>query len=289
MKEFRDLLSKSYDEANVVLYGVPFDCNCSIGVGASKAPNKLRELSWWLPPYSMNGEPLKHIRIFDCGDIDVHSFDDICKNSRIFNDNKFKVVFGGDHSISIPFQKEFINRCSELGKTPVLVHIDAHCDICDTYFGSKFSHACTVRRAIDNGIQDQNLYLIGIREFEKDGFDYLINRKNSVNLFLATDILENGIDSAIKALSKVVDNDEYKIYVSFDIDSLDASFVPGTGTPETCGLYPVHLRKLLRFLGSANNVSCLDIVEVSPPLDSDDITSWCAIKLFYEFLSTLKV
>ncbi len=289
MKEFRDLMVDSYDKANIVLYGVPFDCNCSIGIGASEAPNKMRELSWWLPPYSMDGKPLSNIRIFDAGDVESHSFLDICNNSNIFKDNKFKLIFGGDHSISIPFQKEFIKSTKKNGKIPALVHIDAHCDICDIYLGSKYSHACTVRRAIDNGLLDENLFMIGIREFEKDGYDYLIKRDNDVHLYLATDILNNGIDYVLDDVIRFLNDDKFLIYVSFDIDSLDASYAPGTGTPETCGLSPNDLRKLLKALGGLKNVRCLDIVEVSPPLDSDDITSWCAIKLLYEFLASLRI
>ena len=285
MKEFRDILTKNYNESNVVIYGVPFDCNCSIGAGSMKAPQKLRELSWWLPPYSMDGKSLSHIKVFDNDDFEVHSFNDIEKNSNIFNDDKLKVIFGGDHSISIPFQEKFIKKAKEDNKIPVLIHIDAHCDICDIYLGSKYSHACTVRRAIDNGLEDENLYMIGIREFEKDGYDYLINRKNDVNLYKASDVMDIGMEKIVKSIFKKLNNDKYAVYISFDIDSLDASYVPGTGTPETCGLTPFMIKTLFENIAKLDNIYCLDIVEVSPPLDINDITSWCAIKLFYEFLA----
>lgn len=287
LKEFRDLLVDNKEEANVLVYGVPFDQNCSVSSGSNKAPNKLRELSWWLPPYSMDGESLSHIKIFDCDDISCRTFDDIDNNSYIFDNDKLKVIFGGDHSISIPFQKRFIEKCNKLNKKPVIVHIDAHCDICDIYLGSKFSHACTVRRALENGLEESNLFMIGIREFEKDGFNYLINRKHNVNLFKASDIYKNGLETFLN-LIKTRDNDNYLIYVSFDIDSLDASYVPGTGTPETCGLTPNQLRTILRTLGSFSNIECIDLVEVAPPLDVNDITSWCGIKLLYEFFTFVK-
>lgn len=284
MKEFRDLLAKEYDDANVVVLGVPFDCNCSISSGASFAPQKLRELSWWLPAYSMDGKPLSHIRIYDRGDLTINSFDDICKSSDIFGDDKLKVIFGGDHSISIPFQKQFIDYSKKNNKTPILIHIDAHCDICDEYLGSKYSHACTVRRALDNGIKEENLYMIGIREFEKDGFDYLINRGNKVNLFKASDVFEQGINNIVDNIFNTINDDKYSVYISFDIDSLDSAYAPGTGTPETCGLTPLMIKTIFNKLGMLKNIYCFDIVEVSPPLDVNDITSWAAIKLFYEFL-----
>ena len=287
IKEFRGLITEMYDEANVVLYGVPFDQNCSIGSGSNKAPDKLRELSWWLPPYSMDGVPLSHIKIFDAGDIPCRTFEDIYNSSDIFNDDKFKLLFGGDHSISISFQNRFIEKAKANNKQPVIVHIDAHCDICDVYLGSNFSHACTTRRALDNGLNESNLFMIGIREFEKDGYDRLIKNKNSIHLFKASDILANGLTKCLKALEEK-NNDDFWLYVSFDIDSLDSAYAPGTGTPETCGLTPFHLKTLLTRLGKFSNIKCLDIVEIAPPLDSNDITSWCGIKLLYEFFSTMR-
>lgn len=288
MKEFRDLLVNKKEDANVLIYGVPFDCNCSISSGTMKGPNKLRELSWWLPPYSMNAEPLSHIKVFDEGDFDARSFEEIEKCAKdLFANETFKIIFGGDHSISIPFQKDFINKALAKGKEPVIVHIDAHCDICESYFHNTNSHACTIRRALGNGLKESNLFMIGIREFEKDGYDYLINKKNDVHLFKSTEVLTSGLKRFLEELATKND-DKHELYVSFDIDSLDCSFAPGTGTPETCGLTPMILREILRFVGSFKNIRCLDLVEVSPPLDTNDVTSWTAIKLLYEFFATLK-
>ena len=290
MKEFRDLLVKDYDSANIIVYGVPFDCNCSIGIGSSKAPDKLRELSWWLPPYSMDGKPLSHVRIFDGGDINVwKEKEKTFVDTNIFNDDKLKIIFGGDHSISIPFQKEFIKKSLTNNKIPIIIHIDAHCDICDFYLGSHYSHACTVRRALDNGLKDENLFMVGIREFEKDGFDYLINRDNQVHLYTASKVFEFGMESVAKAIYDFANRDKYNVYISFDVDSLDAAYVPGTGTPETCGLTPQMIKTLFSYLSKLNNIVCFDMVEVAPPLDVNDITSWCGIKLLYEFLSGLEV
>lgn len=286
-REFRDMKTDNYNEANIVLYGVPFDQNCSIGSGSNKAPDKLRELSWWLPAYSMDGEPLQHIKIYDSGDIPCRTFEDIYNNSNIFNDNKFKLIFGGDHSISISFQKRFIEKALALGKQPVIVHIDAHCDICDIYLGSKYSHACTVRRALDNGLKQENLFMVGIREFEKDGYDYLITNKNDVHLYKSSDLLNHGLNNFFGEIDKK-NSDDYLVYISFDIDSLDSAYAPGTGTPETCGLTPYHIREILRHLGAFSNIVCIDLVEIAPPLDVNDVTSWCGIKLLYEFFAQLK-
>lgn len=287
--EFRGLMCDREQEANVLVYGVPFDCNCSISAGSKYAPAKLRELSWWLPPFSMDGKSLSHLRIFDKGDFSFERFEDLFTQAKgFFDSGKLPIIFGGDHSISIPFQKEFITQCKESGKAPVIVHIDAHCDICKEYMGSRFSHACTVRRAIENGLDDENLFMIGIREFEQDGYDYLINRSNGVHLYKASDVHRDGLAKWRQDMLRF-NSDRYRIYVSFDIDSLDAAYAPGTGTPETCGLLPFQIKEILSTLGGFSNIDCLDLVEVAPSLDVNDITSWAAIKLLYEFLAELRL
>lgn len=284
---FRGLLS-SYENSNTVVYCIPFDGNASVASGASQAPKKLIELSAWLPPYTMDGKSLSKIKVFVCDYYDIDNFDDILKVSNVFNDNKFKIIFGGDHSISIPFQKKFIDYCHDHNKEPVIVHIDAHCDICSIYFGNYNSHACTVKRALENGLNPNNLFMVGIREFEQDGYENLLHKPNGINLFTSLNIHEDGLEKFVNSIKKY-NNDKYLIYVSFDIDSLDSAFAPGTGTPETCGLTPFQLRKILITLAEMNNVMCLDIVEIAPPLDNNDVTSWTALKLLYEFLGHLNI
>lgn len=288
MKKFRGLLVDNIDESNVLFCGIKFDGNASVGFGSKDAPDKIRELSYWLPPYSMTGVPLNGIKVFDYGNFESNKYDDLFEYAKqIMNYKRLKFIVGGDHSISIPFQKEFIKKCKRSNKEPVVVHIDAHCDICDIYLGSRYSHACTVRRALENGVKEENLFMIGIREFEKDGYDYLINRKNDVHLFTAIDVLDNGLNKFFKEI-ETKNNSDYLVYISFDIDSLDAAYVPGTGTPETCGLTPYIVRKILTKLGAFKNIDTIDMVEIAPNLDSNDITSWCGLKLIYDFFAEIE-
>ena len=156
-------------------------------------------------------------------------------------------------------QKSFIKKTTASGRTPVILHIDAHCDICDEYLGNKYSHACTIHRTLDNGLKQENLFLIGIREFVKDGYDILIENNNGTHLFLGTDVLDNGFDEFKKEMIKK-SGDDFRIYVSFDIDSLDAPYCPGTGAPETCGLTPTIVRKILVFVADFGNVEYIDLV-----------------------------
>ena len=287
MKKFRGLLTNNFDESSVLFCGVKFDGNASVKFGSKYAPDKIRELSYWLPPYSMEGYPLDKIKLFDYGDFESNNYNKLFDYAKQFMQyNKLKFIVGGDHSISIPFQKEFIRKCKNNNKEPVIVHIDAHCDICNEYLGNNYSHACTIRRALDNGLSEENLFMIGIREFEKDGYDYLIKNKTDVHLFTANNILDNGFNGFFKELD-LKNSDKYSIYISFDIDSLDACYVPGTGTPETCGLTPYLVRKILTKLGSFDNVDTIDMVEIAPNLDNNDITSWCGLKLMYDFFGEI--
>lgn len=129
--------------------------------------------------------------------------------------------------------------------------------------------------------------MVGIREFEKDGYDYLISNKNDVHLYKSSDLLNHGLNNFFGEIDKK-NSDDYLVYISFDIDSLDSAYAPGTGTPETFGLTPYHIREILRHLGAFSNIVCIDLVEIAPPLDVNDITSWCGIKLLYEFFACLK-
>jgi len=166
MKEtyFRDLLTNDIKESNIILLGIPYDLGCSCGKGASLAPKTIRELSSFLPPFTADGKSLKNNKIYDYNDVSEYSkIED--KFKEILQYDKFNLILGGDHSISIPTQKVFLEYAKKLNKIPVIIHIDAHPDICDFYDGSKYSHACTNMRAIENGYETIcAVYLVKVLE-----------------------------------------------------------------------------------------------------------------------------
>ena len=168
MKEFRDLLTLKEEEANVFLVGVPFDKNASVGKGASFAPKVLRELSYDLPPLDRMGNDLRKIKLFDIGDFKDEDFS-VLENrfaNELYTKQGFHLIFGGDHSIAIASERAFFNYAKSKNKIPVIIHIDAHPDICDVYNNSKFSHACPIYRSLEYGYEDKNITLLGIRGFE---------------------------------------------------------------------------------------------------------------------------
>lgn len=288
-KEFRDLMTNNINDAEVLLLGLPYDKGCSCGKGASKAPDVIRELSKYLPPFTMDGKKID-LKLFDLGN--VLSDDDFYQNVKtkadeVFSFNKFSLFLGGDHSVTIPLQQSFYDYVTNNNKIPVIIHIDAHPDICDFYDGSNYSHACTNRRAIDTGYKMENITLIGIRGYEEYEVEYL-NNHQELKVYNASFINQHGFSEILEDLKLRFGSDSYAIYLSYDIDANDPSFAPGTGTPEAFGLNSNSLMLFIKEMFNNLPIMAMDIVEVSPLLDCNDITSWLALKTLYEIFEILK-
>jgi agmatinase len=286
---FRGILTEELETAKVTLTAIPYDEGCSCGKGASLAPDKIRELSSFLPPLTMDGKLIDDVKIYDFGNIEktLNYFEKIKEEAvNRLELHKFPIFIGGDHSISIPLQEAFYDYCQKINKIPAIIHLDAHPDICDFYDGSKLSHACTNKRSIDYGYQTENITLIGIRGFEKEEVAYLDSHKE-LKVYTANECYNYGIQNIINDLKNKF-SDQYAIYLSYDIDINDPSFAPGTGTPEAFGLSSRMVLELIMGLFNNLNIKAFDIVEVSPTLDCNDITSWLALKTIYEVLNVLK-
>ena len=288
-KPFRGLLCSHIIEANVVLTGLPYDLGCSCGTGANLAPKVMRELSAFLPPLTMDGESIVPLKIYDNGDIEPTNdyYNAVeAKTKELFCLNKFLLFIGGDHSVSIPLEKNFLESAKKQNKIPVIIHIDAHPDICDEYDGSRYSHACPNMRAIDNGYLTENINLIGIRGYEQQEVDYF-NEHPEIKVVNASYINEHGFNETLEYLKNKYQNDKYTVYLSYDIDANDPSYAPGTGTPEAFGLNSYQLMKFIKELITELPINAMDIVEVSPSLDCNNITSWLALKTLYEIFEII--
>lgn len=290
MKEFRDLMVDDITKSNVIICGVPFDGNASVGKGASLAPDTLRELSYDLPALDRNGNLLSNTFIYDQGNFDASDFEKLTEEiySKIISYNdKFQIVLGGDHSIAIASEKAFYKKALEENKEPVIIHIDAHPDICDEYHGSKYSHACPIKRALDLGFKDENITLIGVRGFEAQEIE-TFKKHPLLDVYKASDVNKLGIEALLLILCSKYKNPKYKIYLSYDIDANDPSYAPGTGTPEAFGLKSIDILDLICGLISNLNVTTMDLVEIAPPLDVNNITSWLGLKTLYEVFHILE-
>ncbi len=287
-KEFRDLMVKKEKDANVFICGIPFDGNASVGKGAAKAPQVLRELSYALPPLDMVGNDLRKVKIYDCGDFSALDFNKLTTDLQFefLSKKGFHIILGGDHSIAIASERAFYCKCLKQNKEPVIIHIDAHPDICDVYDGSKYSHACPNYRALEYGYNDKNVTLIGVRGFEAQEIEILKKHKN-VDVFKAVDVKKLGVDNLLEYLIKKYSNKKYLVYLSYDIDANDPAYAPGTGTPEAFGLTNFETASLICGIIAGLNVDTMDMVEIAPPLDVNNVTSWLGLKTLYEVFGTL--
>ncbi|MFA5660081.1 MAG: arginase family protein [Bacilli bacterium] len=286
---FRDIKKTDYKDANIVFTGIPFDDNASLGKGASHAPAFLRALSENIPGVTRAAKLLDKVSLFDNGDIvrkekeSIPSYFNRVEKavSPLFAPGKLNVFIGGDHSVNIPLFKAFLSFCDLHHKTPVLIHIDAHPDMMDDYLDNRLSHATPARRALDHGLKQENLVFIGLRGFEREEVVYF-NENPAITVYLAGDVRRLGTSPIIESVTKRFQSDEYAIYVSYDIDANDPAYAPGTGTPEAFGLKSLDTLRLTSAFVALKNTYAIDFVEISPPLDVNDMTSWLALKTLYE-------
>jgi agmatinase len=189
------------------------------------------------------------------------------------------IILGGDHSISIPVFEAQRQRYKDqrLG----LLWVDAHPDLCDVFAGSKLSHACVLRRALEFGIESQDICMVGIRSWEDQEISLLDN--GGFNVYTAATIAERGMRSVASSVySKLSLCDA--VHISLDIDCLDPAFAPGTGIPEAGGLTSREAITLIKSMQGLPLVG-LDLVEVSPPIDPSEATVFAALKIIMEYIA----
>jgi guanidinopropionase len=187
---------------------------------------------------------------------------------------------GGDHSVSLPILRAVASRGS-VG----MVHIDAHCDTGDDYMGSRFHHGAPFRRAVDEGLlAPEGVIQIGIRGTTNDPDMWGFSRRSGMRVLPMEEFDDKGWRFAAEEARRIVGNGP--VYLSFDIDSLDPSQAPGTGTPEAGGLTALQALRLLRALRGIDFVGG-DLVEVSPPFDVGGLTAFNGASVVFEILCLL--
>lgn len=285
-----ELYTDSLKEANIAILGIPFDSAVSNRKGASEAPDKIRELSRILPATTEEGLLLKKFKVYDHENVDItldwkEYFKKVEEEATILlKSGKFCLFLGGDHSVTIPLEGAFakVHKDEKIG----IIHFDSHPDIADIYDGHKWSHACTQRRALElDNIKPESLTYIGLRAYMEDELDYFAKHPE-IKIIGAREVYRKGIDYVLETVKERYKN-YTKIYITLDIDVLDPAFAPGTGTPEAGGLSTRELMELVREMILTLPVGAMDIVEVAPPLDSSDITSWATLKIIYEIFGAV--
>jgi guanidinopropionase len=286
----RTPLLRSADEADIVMIGVPYDHAVTNRPGARHGPREVRNASTMMRSvHHVSGiNPHALLRIGDLGDVPLpHLFDDagvVGDIEGFYQDvaaaGAMPLSIGGDHSITFPILKA-LGRERPLG----LVHIDAHTDTWDQFLNTRFSHGAPFRRAVETGVLDPKRTIqIGIRGAQNADEGWRYSRESGMRVVFIEELNARGVDTILEEARALVGTDP--AYVTFDIDSLDPAFAPGTGTPEFGGLTPIQAQALVRGLDGLNLVGA-DVVEVSPPFDHAGITALAGATMAYELLCIL--
>ncbi|MEL7226340.1 MAG: agmatinase family protein, partial [Cyanobacteria bacterium J06576_12] len=279
---------------DVAIVGVPHDSGTTYRPGTRFGPQGIRRISALYTPYNFElGVDLREsITMCDVGDIftipanNEKSFDQISKGiAHIFSSGAFPIILGGDHSIGFPTVR---GVCRHLGDKKVgIIHFDRHVDTQETDLDERM-HTCPWFHAtnMDNA-PAKNLVQLGIGGWQVPRPGVKVCRERATNILTVTDITEMGLDAAVDfALERAMDGTDC-VYISFDIDCIDAGFVPGTGWPEPGGLMPREALYMLGKIVEKAPVCGLEIVEVSPPYDISDITSLMATRVICDTMAHL--
>ncbi len=282
--------SDEVERSDVAIVGVPFDSGVSYRPGARFGPAHIRTSSKLLRNYNpvQDVEPFADQQVVDAGDIACNPFDiqdaikQIDEGVRGVLDASTKLVtIGGDHTIALPLLRVMHEMHGEIA----VVHFDAHLDTWDTYFGAPLTHGTPFRRASEEGLIDKTASMhVGIRGPLYSRQDLTDDQVLGFQVIGAHDMDDLGWRGAVEQIRKRVG--DRPTYVSLDIDVLDPSFAPGTGTPEAGGLTSRELLNILRSFGELNLVGA-DIVEVAPAYDHAEITGIAAAHAAYELISAM--
>ncbi|RNC93025.1 MAG: agmatinase [Synechococcus sp. YX04-3] len=281
---------------DVAIVGVPHDCGTTYRPGTRFGPQGIRRISALYTPYNyeMGVDLREQITLCDVGDIftipanNEKSFDQISKGiAHVFASGAFPIILGGDHSIGFPTVR---GVCRHLGDKKVgIIHFDRHVDTQEIDLDERM-HTCPWFHATNMAnAPAENLVQLGIGGWQVPREGVKVCRERGTNVLTVTDITEMGLEAAAQyAIERATDGTDC-VYISFDIDCIDAGFVPGTGWPEPGGLLPREALKLLELIVRKVPVCGLEIVEVSPPYDISDMTSLMATRVICDAMAHLVV
>lgn len=267
-----------YEEAKAVIFGAPFDGTTSYRPGTRFASRVMRAESYGLETYSpYQDRDIADCRVFDGGDIEL-PFGNVQavlqkieeKAAVILRDNKIPVMLGGEHLVTLGAVRAAAKKHPDLH----ILHFDAHTDLRDEYLGEILSHATVIRRCWDI-LGDGHIFQFGIRSGDRPEFQWAAQGHVAMRKF---DLL--GFHETVEKLKGK------PLYVTIDLDVLDPSLFPGTGTPEAGGVTFMELLGAILNLKGTNVVAC-DINELSPPYDHSGTSTATALKVLRELLLTI--
>ncbi len=270
----------SYDDARIVLFGAPFDSTTSFRPGTRFAPHAIRSESFGLETYSpWLDRDLEDISVFDSGDIELcigsadKALDQISdRTATILKDGKIPFMIGGEHLVTLGAFREVFKKYPNVH----IIHFDAHTDLRDDYLDVKLSHACVLRRCHDL-VGDGRIHQFGIRSGERAEWRWAREGHTDLHPFSF-----EGLAETVKGLGNV------PVYFTIDLDVMDPSVFPGTGTPEYGGVTFMQLFEALKTVCIGSNIVGLDVNELCPPYDQTGASTAAACKIIRELLLSIK-
>ena len=272
---------------DVGIVGVPFDGGVTNRPGSRHGPREVRNQSTLVRMINQatGVRPHELCRVADIGDAWVPEPFELVESHKAIQRAFEKIVahgilplaVGGDHSITLP-----IFRALAKQQSVGMIHIDAHCDTGDDYMGSKFHHGAPFSRAVEEGLLDPKRTIqIGIRGSVNDIDLWKFSHDSGMRVMYMDEFYKLGIEETLKEARRIVGDGP--TYISFDIDSLDPAFAPGTGTPEIGGLSSLEAQMLIRGCSGLNIVGA-DMVEVAPSFDPSGSTAMVGANILFELL-----
>jgi len=275
---------------DIALVGIPWDGGTTNRAGARHGPREVRSQSSLMrrAHHVLGIAPFDVANIADVGDLSVNPINLLNGLDRIENGmaeiaaaGALPLSVGGDHLTTLPVLRA-LGKKGPLG----MVHFDAHSDTNDTYFGDNpYTHGTPFRRAIEEGLLDpRRVVQIGIRGSVYDLGEHDWARAQGVRVIYMEEFVKRGPESVMEEARRIVG--EAPAYVTFDIDSIDPSMAPGTGTPEIGGFTTREAQELVRLLPGVN-IAGADVVEVAPPFDVGGMTALAGATIMFELLCVM--
>ena len=264
--------NEDYASSDIVMLGMPFDGTVSYRSGSRFAPEQIRLASWGLEDYSPRFDKhLEDVNFHDAGDLEFplgntyKSLDLIEENvEQIYKDGKRVFGIGGEHLVTLPE----IKAVAKFHKDLAIVHFDAHTDLREEYLGEEMSHSAVIRHA-SKIVGPENLKQIGIRSGMKEEWEFMKKHNTLIHKYSELDELKGK-----------------KIFVTVDLDCLDPSVMPGTGTPESGGMQFNELMGWFEYLKNFDIVGA-DVVELAPDYDASGVSTAVATKVIRELLMVM--
>lgn len=270
--------------------GIPMDIGASNRAGTRHGPRQIRAESVMLRPYNMGtgAAPFERLQVADIGDVAINTFNltttiDIITQhyTEVLSHRTIPLTLGGDHTLTYPILRAIAAKHGPVA----LIHVDAHADISDTMFGQKIAHGTPFRRAWEDGLlRNEQVFQIGLRGTGYSPEDFNWSRAQGWNVIPAEQCWHRSLAPLMERVRAKIGSSP--VYLSYDIDSLDPAFAPGTGTVEIGGLTTVQALEIVRGCQGLNLVGG-DLVEVSPPYDPSGNTALIGANLLYEMLCVL--